>query len=129
MGKRTNLAGDTSGDDDDLNTFEGLVELVGGVALDLEHLGSALYMLRCCSLAHLAVGVNMANIGSNTGGAADIIEAQRGDERVVLEEQRERLANSSTGAENGDLGPVDRRRRELSRRRRQDTGNVAGQHF
>ncbi len=34
-GQRTNLAGNTSGDDDDVSALESLVELVGGVAGDL----------------------------------------------------------------------------------------------
>ena len=46
----------------------------------------------------------MADIGSNTGGAADIVEAQRRDQRIALQEQGKRLANSSASTENGDLG-------------------------
>ena len=35
-GPRTYLAGDTSGDDNNLDTFEGLIKLVCGEALDLK---------------------------------------------------------------------------------------------
>ena len=43
----------------------------------------------------LATGVDVANVGSDTRGAADIVEAQVGDMGVDLEEKRERLPDAS----------------------------------
>lgn len=45
----------------------------------------------------------MAHVCGYTGCAADIIEAQGGDEGVALEEEGEGLADASAGAEDGDL--------------------------
>ena len=53
---------------------------------------------------HGAVGIDVRDISSNTGSAADIVEGELCDERVELEEEGQGLANSSAGAENGDLG-------------------------
>ena len=39
-----------------------------------------------------------------TGGKADVVERQLGDARVQLEQQRERLADTTGGTEDGDLG-------------------------
>jgi hypothetical protein len=39
-----------------------------------------------------------------TGGKADVVERQLGDARVQLKEQRERLADTTGGTEDGDLG-------------------------
>lgn len=75
--------------------------------------------------AYLALGVDVANVGSDTwepsawvqrsralraipirvrtGGEADVVEGELGDARVELEEQRQRLANATGGTEDGDL--------------------------
>jgi hypothetical protein len=50
-----------------------------------------------------AVGINVADICGNTRCATDIVEAQRGHERVDFEEQRERLADASTRAKHSDF--------------------------
>jgi len=57
---------------------------------------------------HLRSGVDVANIGGNTGGASDIVEGELRDERVELHEQSERLADPTGGAQNGDLALRDR---------------------
>lgn len=64
---------------------------------------------------HLAGGVNVADIGCDTRRTTDIVEAQGGDEFVLFEEQRERLANASSGAEDGDFCLARGRGRELAR--------------
>lgn len=48
--------------------------------------------------------VDVADIGGDTRSTTDIIKAQRGDQRVSLEEKGERLSDTSTSAEDGDLG-------------------------
>lgn len=63
---------------------------------------------------HLASSVDMADIGSNTGSAANIVEAELGDVRVELEEKGQGLADSSASAKDGNLGLTGSRRRELA---------------
>ena len=46
----------------------------------------------------------MADVGGDAGRAADVVEAERGDVGVELEEEREGLADASSCAEDGDLG-------------------------
>jgi hypothetical protein len=116
------LAGDTSGDDNDLSALEGLGEAGGSgiVAGDLLWLGGV-----CDGVGgptYHALGVDVANVGSDTcsavslrsmvdadsnwrtGGEADVVEGELANTRVELEEERERLANTTGGTEDGDLG-------------------------
>lgn len=48
----------------------------------------------------------MADISGNAGGATDIEERELSDARVELEEEGQRLADSATGAEDGNLGKL-----------------------
>lgn len=48
----------------------------------------------------------MADISSNAGGALDVEEGELGDARVELEEERQRLADSAAGTEDGNLGEL-----------------------
>ena len=99
------LTGNASRDDDDVSALEGLVELVGRVAVDLARNGVRLHVARAGRVkAHLALGVDVGDIGSNTGRTANIVEGELGDVGVELEEEGQGLANSSTGTEDGDLG-------------------------
>lgn len=86
----TGLAGDTSGDEDDLSAGESLLETsrVGLVSLDA------------------GLGVDVGDVSSNTGSATDIVEGEVSDAGVHLEEERERLADTTSSTENGDLGKV-----------------------
>lgn len=56
----------------------------------------------------LRSGVDVANIGGNTGGASDIVEGELRDKRVELHEQSQRLTDPTGGAQNGDLALRDR---------------------
>ena len=51
----------------------------------------------------------MADIGGDARRATDIVEVERRDELVLLEEERQRLADASAGTEDGDLGLARRR--------------------
>lgn len=57
----------------------------------------------------------MADIGGNTRRTTDIVEAQLRDKGVGLEQERERLADTSSGTENGNLGVPRGGRGELAR--------------
>lgn len=46
----------------------------------------------------------MAHIGGDTGCTADIVEVELLDVGVELEEEGERLADTSASAEDGDVG-------------------------
>jgi hypothetical protein len=52
---------------------------------------------------HLGGGVNVANVGSNTGGVDNVKESKVGDGGLVLEEKREGLADTASGTEDGNL--------------------------
>lgn len=40
----------------------------------------------------------------HTGATTDVVEGEVGDTLVELEEERQRLSNSTSGTEDGDLG-------------------------
>jgi len=64
----------------------------------------------------LALGVDMRQIGGHTGRMNDIVERQVGDQGILLEEQRQRLADSSSGTANGHLVVVlDRECKDMAR--------------
>ena len=48
----------------------------------------------------LKSGVDVANIGSNTGGASDIVEGELRDKKVELHKQSQRLADPTSRAQN-----------------------------
>ena len=54
----------------------------------------------------------MADIRRHTRREADIVEAKVGDERVKLEQKRERLPDASTGAEDSNFRLAPGRRGE-----------------
>ena len=56
------------------------------------------------TVSYLTGGVDVADIGGNTRCTADIIQTERGDQRVAFQQQRQRLANSTSGTEDGNLG-------------------------
>ena len=53
-----------------------------------------------------ALGVDVTDISGNAGGATDIEERELSDARVELEEEGQRLADSATGTEDGNLGKL-----------------------
>jgi len=86
----TGLSGDTSRDNNDFRTLKGLLETV---------------ILRS-EASNLGVGVDVAQISSNTGRVDNIVQGEVSDSGVVLEEKGERLANTTSSTENGNLGKV-----------------------
>jgi hypothetical protein len=62
------LAGNTSGDNDDLSALEGLGELGGSgiVAADLRCISRCAQETRSVKASYLALGVDVANVGSDT---------------------------------------------------------------
>ena len=53
-----------------------------------------------------ALGVDVTDISGNAGGATDIEERELSDAKVELEEEGQRLADSATGTEDGNLGKL-----------------------
>lgn len=86
----TGLAGDTGGDDDDVAALESGGEARGAGLVTLDS----------------ALGVDVGDIGSNTGSSTDIIESEFGNSRVELQQKRQRLADTTSSTENGDLGEI-----------------------
>jgi hypothetical protein len=56
--------------------------------------------------SYSALGVDVADISGDTWSALDIVEGQVAHARVELEEERQRLADATTGAEDDDLGEL-----------------------
>lgn len=56
----------------------------------------------------------MADVSGNAGSVGDIIEGERGDERVKLHEERKGLPNPTGGAEDDDFAIGNRFRGESS---------------
>lgn len=81
------LSGDTSGNDNNLGTREGLLKStdLGGVSRDL------------------GVGGDVRQISGDTGGSSQIVELKTSDVLVELEQQGEGLANTTSSTKNGDL--------------------------
>ena len=53
-----------------------------------------------------ALGVDVADISGNAGGTTDIEEGELSDTGVELEEERQRLSDSTAGTEDGNLGEL-----------------------
>jgi len=52
---------------------------------------------------HLTASIDVSDISSDTRSTADIVKAQAGDQRISLEEKRERLSDSTASTEDGDF--------------------------
>lgn len=107
------LAGNTSGNEDDLSAGKGSLDAaVGGVRLVAGDLLRFTISLRpsCIEIVacrtYGALGVDVTDISGNAGGATDIEERELSDARVELEEEGQRLADSATGTEDGNLGKL-----------------------
>jgi hypothetical protein len=55
----------------------------------------------------------VANISGDTRATSDVIEGELGDARVELEEEGERLADTTAGTENDNLGELDGYKRSM----------------
>jgi hypothetical protein len=107
------LARNTSRDEDDLRALESLAEtrgsrLVatdGAVGVDVAQISSDTCRnieLACWKIGDLAMLVS--DVRRRTRATADIIESKLRNTGVELEQERERLANATSGAEDSDLG-------------------------
>jgi hypothetical protein len=70
----------------------------------------------------------VAQVSSNTRATADIIESKFRNTRVELEQERERLANATSGTEDSDLGGLAGRGREGPLLEEVE-GLTSGEHF
>lgn len=59
------------------------------------------------------IGARGPRNGRLTGSAADIVQSKLGDAGVELEQQRQRLANASGSTEDGNLGQLEARKKQL----------------
>jgi hypothetical protein len=71
----------------------------------------------------------VADVGGDSGSATDVIQAQGSNERISFEQERERLADSSTRAKDGDLGVTGGGRRKPTTVGRKAARGVSGKHF
>jgi hypothetical protein len=98
------LAWNTGGNEDDLSALQGLLQsrwcwVIAGNLVNVNVCHEQI--LRA---SYLALGVDVANVSSDTGCQPNIIQRKVGDTGVELEQKGERLANSTGGAQDGDLG-------------------------
>ncbi|GAO46076.1 hypothetical protein G7K_0319-t1 [Saitoella complicata NRRL Y-17804] len=94
------LAGNTSGDNDDLGTGKGLLE---AVVLGEEAGNLTVHV----AVVDIAVDRNPCNVRSNSGSATDIVERKVGDLLVQAEKEGEGLTDTTGGTEDGNLGGGD----------------------
>lgn len=80
------LTWDTCGDDDDVSSFQGLVEFIG-----------------TSMSGYTGSRVNVGQVSSDTGGVGDIVECQGSDLGVELKQKSERLSDTTTGTQESDL--------------------------
>lgn len=78
--------------------------------------------------AYLTGGIDVTDICSDTRSTTNIVKAQGSDVRVQLKQEGERLANTSTSTENGDLLLTSSRGGEEAGGMGEATENRAGQH-
>ena len=123
------LAGNTSGDYNNLDAVKSLVEFVCRITVDLAPRHSVragcdgngnVYLSRC---------VNVADIGGDSGGATDVVQAQGSNEGISFEQERERLADPSTCAKDSDLGVTGSRRGEPTTMSGKAASGVSRKHF
>lgn len=81
------FTGNTSGDQDNLRAVKSLLETCGSRVIACDR----------------AVGVDMAQISSDTWSTADIVERELRHSWVELHQQGERLANASGSTEDGNF--------------------------
>jgi len=81
----TGLSGDTSGNDNNLSTGQSALDVGALVALDIR------------------VSVDVANVCCDTGCTSDVVQREGSHERVSLEQQRHRLANTAGSTEDCDF--------------------------
>lgn len=55
-------------------------------------------------LTYDALGVDVRDVSSDTWAALDIVQSELADARVELQQQGQRLADTTGGTEDGDLG-------------------------
>ena len=61
------------------------------------------YSARFWKATYDTAGIDVANVGSDTRSTTNIVEGQVGDVGVKLEQEGERLADTSASTEDGDL--------------------------
>lgn len=81
-----------------LLTFQSLLQVLGSIEAD-----------------NFRAGVNMRQIGSDSGCVHDIVERQLGDQWAVLQQQRERLADTARSSAYGDLDIVLESKKKVKR--------------
>ena len=64
------------------------------------------YCIHSCSATYSALGVDVADISGNAGGAANVEEGELSDTGVELEEEGQRLSDSTASTEDGNLGEL-----------------------
>ncbi|RUS23269.1 hypothetical protein BC937DRAFT_89578 [Endogone sp. FLAS-F59071] len=122
----TGLAGNTSGNDDNVGTLKGILEaiVIGAVTCDLVecfkpklnalivfllHLSNIEFLRNGTQLSiaiYLRAGVDVAQVSGNTRSVNNVIHSKVSDVWVLLEQKGERLADATSGTKNGNLGSV-----------------------
>jgi hypothetical protein len=82
----TGLSGDTSRDNNDIGTNQGLTDVLG--TLDTGDLGNS---------------VDVGQVSSDTGGVDNVEEGEGRNSRVELQEEGEGLTDTTGGTDDGDL--------------------------
>jgi hypothetical protein len=95
--RHTGLPGDTGGDDDNLSASQSLLDTITSAHVPRNPTkNNSLILLETLDDR---VGVDVRDVGSDSGSTSDIVERQAGDQGVGLEEQRHGLTDTTCGSD------------------------------
>lgn len=100
ISSHSGFTGNSSGDDDNLGILETSLESVvfgreSNALADRECISLEYECARAGPLTHDGGRVDVGDVGSDSGTTSNIVEGELSDERVLLEEQRQRLSDST----------------------------------
>ena len=102
--RHTGLSGDTSGDDDNFGASKSLLDAVDTVSTHIYTYSFTEDLLVLLKALDGRVGVDVGNVGSNTGSTSNVIEGEASNAGVLLEEERHGLTDTTYSHRNGSRG-------------------------
>lgn len=93
--RHTGLSGDTSGDDDNFGASKSLLDAVDTVSTSIYTFSFTKDLLVLLETLDGRVGVDVGNVSGNTGSTSDVVEGKASNTRVLLEEERHGLTDTT----------------------------------
>lgn len=102
--RHTGLPRDTSGDDDNFGASKSLLDAVDTVSTSIYTFSFTKDLLVLLETLDGRVGVDVGNVSGNTGSTSDVVEGKASNTRVLLEEERHGLTDTTYSHRNGSRG-------------------------